>query len=123
MEQSRKVMGWKSHVSLVYISNLKKIPWQFRFSRDYIYLLFLWTKVLYVILFHGPLPLLLNLDLQQWMHLWLNITQSWYVLLFIMDVLMSTAHIKRRKYIPYKLSIEKQQSIIDAWGLDLQNDI
>ncbi len=27
------------------------------------------------------------------------------------------------KYIPYKLSIEKQQSIVDALGLDLQNDI
>ncbi len=23
----------------------------------------------------------------------------------------------------YKLSIEKQQSIVDAWSLDLQNDI
>ncbi len=36
---------------------------------------------------------------------------------------MSTAQIKRSIYIPYELSIEKQQSIIDAWGLDLQNDI
>ncbi len=27
------------------------------------------------------------------------------------------------KYIPCKLSIEKQQSIVAAWGLDLQNDI
>ncbi len=27
------------------------------------------------------------------------------------------------KYIPYKLSIKKQRSIVDAWGLDLQNDI
>ncbi len=25
--------------------------------------------------------------------------------------------------IPYKLSIEQQRSIVDAWGLDLQNDI
>ncbi len=30
---------------------------------------------------------------------------------------------KFSKYIPYKLSIEKQRSTIDAWGLDLQNDI
>ncbi len=30
---------------------------------------------------------------------------------------------KFSKYIPYKLSIEKQRSIVDAWGLDLQNDI
>ncbi len=30
---------------------------------------------------------------------------------------------KFNKYIPYKLSIEKQRSIVDAWGLDLQNDI
>ncbi len=30
---------------------------------------------------------------------------------------------KFSKYIPYKLSIEKQRSFFDAWGLDLQNDI
>ncbi len=30
---------------------------------------------------------------------------------------------KFSKYIPCKLSIEKQRSIVDAWGLDLQNDI
>ncbi len=30
---------------------------------------------------------------------------------------------KFSKYILYKLSIEKQPSIVDAWGLDLQNDI
>ncbi len=30
---------------------------------------------------------------------------------------------KFRKYIPYKIFIEKQRSIVDAWGLDLQNDI
>ncbi len=42
---------------------------------------------------------------------------------FIMDGLMCTAYTKFSIYIPYKLSIEKQQSIIDAWGLDLQNDI
>ncbi len=30
-------------------------------------LLLIWTKVLNVMLFHGPLPLELNRDLQQWM--------------------------------------------------------
>ncbi len=30
---------------------------------------------------------------------------------------------KFSKYIPYKLSIEKQRSVVDAWGLDLRNDI
>ncbi len=30
---------------------------------------------------------------------------------------------KFSKYIPYKLSIEKLWSIVDAWGLDLQNNI
>ncbi len=30
---------------------------------------------------------------------------------------------KFSKYIPCKLSIEKQRSIVDAWGIDLQNDI
>ncbi len=30
---------------------------------------------------------------------------------------------KFSKYISYKLSIEEQRSIADAWGLDLQNDI
>ncbi len=30
---------------------------------------------------------------------------------------------KFSKYIPYKISIEKQRSIVDAWGLDIQNDI
>ncbi len=30
---------------------------------------------------------------------------------------------KKKQYIPYKLSIEKQWSVVDAWGLDLQNDI
>ncbi len=39
-----------------------------------------------------------------------------------MDVLMLLLN-KFSKYIPYKLFIEKQRSIVDAWGLDLQNDI
>ncbi len=30
---------------------------------------------------------------------------------------------KFSKYTPYKLSIDQQWSIIDAWGLDIQNDI
>ncbi len=30
---------------------------------------------------------------------------------------------KFSKYIPYKLSIEKHWSVVDARGLDLQNDI
>ncbi len=36
---------------------------------------------------------------------------------------MCTALHKFSKYIPYKLSIEKQRSVVDARGLDLQNDI
>ncbi len=51
-----------------------------------------WTKVLDGMLFRGPLPFLTKPDLQQWMLLWLNITRSWYVLHFIMDVLMCTAY-------------------------------
>ncbi len=31
--------------------------------------------------------------------------------------------LKFSKDIPYKLSIEKQRSIVDAWGLDIQNDM
>ncbi len=30
---------------------------------------------------------------------------------------------KFSQYIPYELFIEKQWSIVDVWGLDLQNDI
>ncbi len=36
---------------------------------------------------------------------------------------MCTAYTNLAKYIPYKLSIEKQRSVVDARGLDLQNDI
>ncbi len=30
---------------------------------------------------------------------------------------------KFSKYIPYKLSIEKRRSTVDAWGVDLQKDM
>ncbi len=36
LEQSRNVMGWKSHVSWVYISNLKKMPWKIMFCWDFL---------------------------------------------------------------------------------------
>ncbi len=39
---------------------------------------------------------------------------------FIMAVLMCTAYTNLENTF---LSIEKQRSIVDAWGLDLQNDI
>ncbi len=42
---------------------------------------------------------------------------------FFIHVLMCTALHKFSKYIPYKLSIEKQLSVVDARGLDLQNDL
>ncbi len=54
-------------------------------------LLLRWTKVLNG-MFHEHLPLEINWDLQQWMRLWLNITQSWYVLFLIMDGLLFTAY-------------------------------
>ncbi len=74
-------------------------------------------------LFNGSLPIELNRDLQQWMHLWLNITRSWYVLLLYYGCLDVHCLHKFSKYFPYKLSIEKQRSILDAWGFDLQNDV
>ncbi len=35
LEQSRKIMDWKSHVSWDYISNLKKIPWKIWFLQPF----------------------------------------------------------------------------------------
>ncbi len=47
----------------------------------------------------------------------------WYVLRFFYTCFDVYCLHKFSKYIPYKLSIEKQRSVVDAWGLDLQNDI
>ena len=42
---------------------------------------------------------------------------------FILHVLMCTAYTNLANTFFYKLSIEKQRSVVDAWGLDLYNDI
>ncbi len=42
---------------------------------------------------------------------------------FFIHVLMCTAYINLVNTFLYKLSIEKQRSVVDARGLDLQNDI
>ncbi len=42
---------------------------------------------------------------------------------FFIHVLMCTAYTNLANTFLYKLSIEKQRSVVDARGLDLQNDI
>ncbi len=42
---------------------------------------------------------------------------------FCIHVLMCTAYTHLANTFLYKLSIEKQRSVVDARGLDLQNDI
>ncbi len=66
-------------------------------------------------LFSGPLSLKLNRDLQQWIRLRVCYQdESGYctaVFLYMFDVYC--LH-KFSKYIPYKLSIKKQRSVVDA---------
>ncbi len=75
-------------------------------------------------LFTGLLSFKLNQDLQQWIRLRVVIrmnmvcTAGFFYTCFDVYCLH-----KFSKYIPYKLSIEKQRSVVDARGLDLQNDI
>ncbi len=42
---------------------------------------------------------------------------------FFIHVLMCTAYTNLANTFLYKLSIEKQRSVVDTCGLDLQNDI
>ncbi len=67
-------------------------------------------------LFTGPLSFKRNQDLQQWIRLRVVIRMN------MVCTAVYCLH-KFSKYIPYKLSIEKQRSVVDARGLDLQNDI
>ncbi len=74
-------------------------------------------------LFNGPLPLELN---QGFTAVDAFVTQYYTKLVctaFYYGWFDVYCLHKFSKYIPYKLSIEKQRSIVDAWGLDLQNDI
>ncbi len=70
--------------------------------------------MLFGMLFRGPLFLKLNRDLQQWIRLSVVIRMNLVctvVFLYMFDVYC--LH-KFSKYIPYKLSIEKKRSIVDA---------
>ncbi len=75
-------------------------------------------------LFSGPLSLKLNRDLQQWIRLSVVIRMNLVcTAVFFIHVLMCTAYTHLANTFLYKLSIEKQRSVVDARGLDLQNDI
>ncbi len=75
-------------------------------------------------LFRGPLSLKRNRDLQQWIRLSVVIRMNLVcTAFFFIHVLMCTAYTNLANTFLYKLSIEKQRSVIDARGLDLQNDI
>ncbi len=74
-------------------------------------------------LFSGPLSLKRNRDLQQWIRLSVVIRMNLVCTAFFYTCFDVYCLHKFSKYIPYKLSIEKQRSVIDARGLDLQNDI
>ncbi len=74
-------------------------------------------------LFRGPLSLKRNRDLQQWIRLCLIIRMNLVCTAFFYKCFDVYCLHKFSKYIPYKLSIEKQRSFVNARGLDLQNDI
>ncbi len=74
-------------------------------------------------LFRGPLSLKQNRDLQQWIPLSVVIRMNLVCTVFFIHVLMCTAYTNLANTFLYKLSIEKQRSVVDARGLDLQNDI
>ncbi len=118
--------GYKQYLSL------KKGDVNKRLSVHRTTLLLRWTKVLDLMLFRGSLPLELNRDLQQWMRLWLHkyyyyTNTQYYMKLvctaFVLYMVWCYCLHKFSKCIPYKRSMEKQRCIVDAWGLDLQNDI
>ncbi len=70
--------------------------------------------MLFGMLFRGPLFLKLNWDLQQWIRLCLIIRMNLVCAAFFYTCFDVYCLHKFSKYIPYKLSIEKQRSIIDA---------
>ncbi len=75
-------------------------------------------------LFSGPLSLKRKRDLQQWIRLSVVIRMNLVCTAgFFIHVLMCTAYTNLANTFLYKLSIEKQRSVVDARGLDLQNDI
>ncbi len=66
-------------------------------------------------LFRGPLFLKLNRDLQQWIRLSVVIRMNVVCTAFFFYTCFDVYCLhKFSKYIPYKLSIEKQRSIVDA---------
>ncbi len=65
-------------------------------------------------LFRGLLSLKLNRDLQQWIHLRVVIRMNLVCTAFFYTCFDVYCLHKFSKYIPYKLSIEKQRSVIDA---------
>ncbi len=82
---------------------------------------FFGLKVLDGMLFRGPLPytgIYSSACVCDSLSGWI-----WYVLHLYYGCFDVYCLHKFSKYIPFKLSIEKQWSIIDAWGLDLYNDI
>ncbi len=75
------------------------------------------------ILFTGPLSFKRNQDLHQWTRLRVVIRMNMVCSAGFLNMFDVYCLHKFSKYIPYKLSIEKQRSVVDARGLDLQNDI
>ncbi len=66
-------------------------------------------------LFSGPLSFKLNQDLQQWIRLSVVIRMNMVCTAgFFIHVFDVYCLHKFSKYIPYKLSIEKQRSVVDA---------
>ncbi len=65
-------------------------------------------------LFSGPLSFKLNQDLQQWIRLRVVIRMNMVCTLFFYTCFDVYCLHKFSKYIPYKLSIEKQRSVVDA---------
>ncbi len=87
-------------------------------------LLFQWTKVIDLMLLRGPLPFLtkpgftaVDAFVTQY---YTKLVRTVFFYYGWFDVYC--LH-KFSKYIPYKLSIRKQRSIVGAWGLDLQKNM
>ncbi len=81
---------------------------------NYNVIVFFGLKVLDGMLFRGSLPLKLNWDLQQWIRLCLIIRMNLVCTVFFYKFFDVYCLHKFSKYIPYKLSIEKQRSFGDA---------
>ncbi len=74
-------------------------------------------------LFRGPLPFLTKPGFTA---VDAFVTQYYMKLVgtaFVLWMVWCNCLHKFSKYIPCKLSLEKHRSIVDAWGLDLQNDV